>query len=217
MALVNDEYTYDAVEVDAIDRALDLVPAEHMEAPLGIRSMMREGYFDYDGIAYPTVMAIYSREEGEAYLYDGSFMGLLGADAPVPMLPQFPIHALVGAALVCDEEIDAAWCKAMGFDERERVDAIMIDKHQIERTLDFEDGKLHLDFSMLPDGADFAVAYASYLTFPDELRAGSPKVFQHMFTVFGRKMPGRNRSDDAEATENGRRDPNATLKGELRI
>ncbi|NNE08943.1 MAG: hypothetical protein HKN20_10330, partial [Gemmatimonadetes bacterium] len=123
-----------------------------------------------------------------------------------PMLPQFPIHALVGAALACDEDIDAAWCRAMGFDDREPASAIMIDKDQIERALDFDDDRLNLDFTLLPEGADFAVAYAAYLMFPAEMRAGAPKVFQHMYKLCGQKAGGR-----------GRRDSNAGLKGELRI
>lgn len=195
MASPNTETRFLGPELDALDAAFERVPQEHTRPPHGLRELARETHFEHQGRTWPTVMAVYRASIGAAYLYDGAFFGMLGEFAPTQMLPNFAVHAVVGASLASEASVYDEWCRVTHRAFEEPPGVILFEKDQIERSLAFGPDSLQIDLASLSPGVDFSVAYGAFLAFPEYLRKGMPVVHQHLFgKVFGGKAE---RSPDA--------------------
>ncbi len=173
---------FSEAEIDHLDSALDGVPDAHLDPPYGLREFVRDQYLEREGTSYPTVMGLYSAETGSAYVYDDTFRGQLGERAPKQMLPGFSVQALIGCSVASDRDVLADWNRAVGREGDDGTGVYLLERGQIETALRFEGNRLIVDIEGLESGIGFAIAYAAFRMFPEELRKGSPVIYQHMYT-----------------------------------
>lgn len=180
-------------ELDMLDAALDRVPTHHKTGSSGIRELVRIPYLTRGRQSYPTVMAIYSSGTGTGVLYDAAFMGAFGpADLIIP-LPDFAIHAVVGCCVAQDHATWSAWTRRNSRQApRNPPGLLVLEKELATSALSCDRDTLRIEGQCLPDGIDFALLYASFLSFPDLLARGMPSEYQFLHAhVFCPPRAGR--------------------------
>ena len=174
---------FDAEQIAQIDDALESTSRRHLGG-LGLRSLSREESFELQGSRLPDVMAIYHAGTGLGCLFDS----VLAKDGGTGSQTRAAIHFCVGAGLAQDRRIFAAWCRAVGrTGDEEAVGILALRRGSLRNLAKGFGRRKRIDVTVLPPGVDLAMAYAAFLSNPDDLRRAARSAHQFIASeLFGR-------------------------------